>query len=221
MGREWFKNRAFDESSAASKFQKRAMSTRPKTNPSSIVHQPAAQFYNRFVEGIKQRIRTAQVKAALAANAELVLHYWEIGRDILASQEHEGWGAKVIDRLAGDLQREFPKLSGYSARNLKYMRAWIRPRSGSFFAEERTKQSLSTLSATRKVRSASPNTGSCRRNSRINCRKQSSSGNWSLRPENEINQSHPASTFRSHVSRLDLTSPFVAPAKSNTKLLRH
>ncbi len=52
------------------------------------------------------------------------MHYWKIGRDILASQKREGWGAKVIDRLARDLQREFPKLSGYSARNLKYMRAF-------------------------------------------------------------------------------------------------
>jgi predicted nuclease of restriction endonuclease-like (RecB) superfamily len=90
----------------------------------AIVHQPAAQFYDGFVEAIKKRIRTAQIKAALAANAQLVLYYWEIGRDILASQKREGWGAKVIDRLANDLQREFPKLSGYSARNLKYMRAF-------------------------------------------------------------------------------------------------
>jgi predicted nuclease of restriction endonuclease-like (RecB) superfamily len=100
------------------------MSTKRKTKPSSIVQQTAAQFYDRFVESIKQRIRTAQVKAALAANAQLVLHYWEIGRDILASQEREGWGAKVIDRLAGDVHREFPKLSGYSVRNFKYMRAF-------------------------------------------------------------------------------------------------
>jgi predicted nuclease of restriction endonuclease-like (RecB) superfamily len=100
------------------------MSPKRKSAPSSIVHQPVAQFYDRFVEAIKHRIRTAQIKAALAANAELVLHYWEIGRDILASQKREGWGAKVIDRLARDLQREFPKLSGYSARNLKYMRAF-------------------------------------------------------------------------------------------------
>jgi predicted nuclease of restriction endonuclease-like (RecB) superfamily len=92
--------------------------------PAPIVHQPGAQFYERFVKGIKERIRTAQIKAALAANAELVLQYWEIGRDILANQKREGWGAKVIDRLARDLQREFPKLSGYSARNLKYMRAF-------------------------------------------------------------------------------------------------
>jgi predicted nuclease of restriction endonuclease-like (RecB) superfamily len=95
-----------------------------KSKSSPIVHQPAAQFYERFVTGIKQRIRTAQIKAALAANAELVLHYWEIGRDILASQKQARWGAKVIDRLAADLQREFPTLSGYSSRNLKYMRAF-------------------------------------------------------------------------------------------------
>ena len=100
------------------------MSARQKPKPPRIVHQAAAQFYDRFVESIKRRIRTAQVKVALAANAELVLHYWEIGRDILASQKREGWGAKVIDRLANDLQQEFPKLSGYSARNLKYMRAF-------------------------------------------------------------------------------------------------
>jgi predicted nuclease of restriction endonuclease-like (RecB) superfamily len=88
------------------------------------VHQPGAQLYERFVTDIKQRIRTAQIKAVLAANAELVLHYWEIGRDILASQKQEGWGAKIIDRLAADLQREFPTLSGYTVRNLKYMRAF-------------------------------------------------------------------------------------------------
>jgi DUF1016 N-terminal domain len=70
----------------------------------AIVHQPAAQFYDRFVEAIKERIRSAQIKAALAANAQLVLHYWEIGRDILASQNARAaralGGAKVIDRLA-------------------------------------------------------------------------------------------------------------------------
>ena len=45
-----------------------------------IGQQPAAQLYDGLVAGVKERIRTAQIKAALAANAELVLHYWEIGR---------------------------------------------------------------------------------------------------------------------------------------------
>ena len=76
-----------------------------KSKSLAIVQQPGAQLYRRFVEHIKERIRTAQLKAALAANAELVLRYWEIGRDTLANQKNQGWGAKVIDRLAADLQR--------------------------------------------------------------------------------------------------------------------
>jgi predicted nuclease of restriction endonuclease-like (RecB) superfamily len=98
------------------------MSTPRKSR--AIVQQAGAQLYSRFVENIKERIRTAQIKAALAANAELVLHYWDIGNDIIASQKLQGWGARVVDRLAADLQREFSKLAGYSARNLKYMRAF-------------------------------------------------------------------------------------------------
>ncbi len=100
------------------------MSKSRKSRTPAIVQQPGAQLYERFITDIKQRIRTAQIKAVLAANAELVLHYWDIGRDILASQRQEGWGAKVIDRLAADLQQEFPTLSGYTVRNLKYMRAF-------------------------------------------------------------------------------------------------
>jgi predicted nuclease of restriction endonuclease-like (RecB) superfamily len=95
-----------------------------KRSPKAIVQQAGAQNYVHFLAGIKERIRTAQVKAALAANAELVRHYWEIGREILANQKRQGWGAKIIDRLAADLQRAFPNLGGYSVRNLKYMRAF-------------------------------------------------------------------------------------------------
>jgi len=90
----------------------------------AIVQQAGAQSYAHFLAGIKGRIRAAQIRAALAANAELVRLYWEIGREILDNQKRQGWGAKVIDRLAADLQRAFPNLSGYSVRNLKYMRAF-------------------------------------------------------------------------------------------------
>jgi len=65
-----------------------------------------------------------QVKAALAVNAELVLLYWSIGRDILERQKKAGWGAQVIDRLSADLRRTFPEMKGFSSRNLKYMRAF-------------------------------------------------------------------------------------------------
>ena len=80
--------------------------------------------YDDFFRNLKERIRSAQVKAALAVNQELVLLYWQIGRDILQRQQDEGWGTKVVDRLAQDLKMEFPEMTGFSPRNLKYMRAF-------------------------------------------------------------------------------------------------
>jgi predicted nuclease of restriction endonuclease-like (RecB) superfamily len=80
--------------------------------------------YEDFLRDLKDRIRTAQVRASLAVNRELVLLYWQIGRDILSRQQQQGWGAKVIEQLAKDLQQEFPDMKGFSSRNLKYMRAF-------------------------------------------------------------------------------------------------
>ena len=68
--------------------------------------------YEPFLKDLKDRIRTAQVRAALAVNRELVLLYWSIGRDILARQKQHGWGAKIIDRLAADLRKAFPEMTG-------------------------------------------------------------------------------------------------------------
>ena len=79
--------------------------------------------YQSLLADLKKRIAEAQVRAGLAVNRELVLLYWSIGRDILARQEAEGWGAKVIDSRAQDLRRSFPEMQGLSPRNLKYMRA--------------------------------------------------------------------------------------------------
>lgn len=85
--------------------------------------------YVEWLKDVKSKIRLAQQKAVLAANCELLALYWQIGRDILARQDEQGWGAKVVDRLAADLRREFPEIKGFSARNLKYMRlfseTWI------------------------------------------------------------------------------------------------
>lgn len=78
--------------------------------------------YDNFLRELKERIRTAQVRAALAVNRELVLLYWQIGREILTRQQQQGWGTKIIDRLATDLRSAFPDLKGFSSRNLKYMR---------------------------------------------------------------------------------------------------
>lgn len=78
--------------------------------------------YIEWVKDIKERIRSAQQKAILAANSAMINLYWQIGRDILDRQCRQGWGAKVVDRLAADLRREFPEIKGFSASNLKYMR---------------------------------------------------------------------------------------------------
>jgi predicted nuclease of restriction endonuclease-like (RecB) superfamily len=93
--------------------------------------------YDALLRSLKERIQGAQLRAALALNRELVLLYWQIGREILARQHQEGWGTKVIRRLARDLRREFPELKGFSPRNLHYMRAFAQQ-----WAEETIVQQL-------------------------------------------------------------------------------
>ena len=85
---------------------------------------PLPAEYGPLLEELKERIRTAQVRAAVSVNQELVRLYWSVGQRILAAQMDRGWGAKIIDRLSQDLGRAFPGMKGFSPRNLKYMRAF-------------------------------------------------------------------------------------------------
>jgi predicted nuclease of restriction endonuclease-like (RecB) superfamily len=80
--------------------------------------------YESLLADLKKRIRNARTHVALSVNRELILLYWHIGRTILKRQDREGWGSKVIDRLAEDLRREFPDMKGLSRANLFYMRAF-------------------------------------------------------------------------------------------------
>ena len=80
--------------------------------------------YADWLADLKERICQARLRASLAVNHELVLLYWQVGTEILERQNRRGWGARVIDRLAADLRREFPGVAGWSARNLKYIRAF-------------------------------------------------------------------------------------------------
>lgn len=80
--------------------------------------------YARLLDQIKTRIHKTRVRAALAANAEVILMYWDIGRDILGRQKNEGWGSHVVERLSRDIRHEFPDTKGFSPRNLQYMRAF-------------------------------------------------------------------------------------------------
>ncbi len=98
--------------------------------PASLATQPPG--YIEWLCEVKARIHAAQQRASLAVNQELVLLYWQVGRDILERQSREGWGTKVVDRLAHDLKTAFPDAKGFSSRNLKYMRrfaeAWPDPK---------------------------------------------------------------------------------------------
>lgn len=80
--------------------------------------------YAATLAEIKQCVRQSRLRTVLAANAAMVMAYWEVGRVILHRQEAEGWGAKVIDRLSSDLREAFPEMRGLSPRNLKYMRSF-------------------------------------------------------------------------------------------------
>jgi predicted nuclease of restriction endonuclease-like (RecB) superfamily len=80
--------------------------------------------YADWLAELKNRIHSAQQRATLAVNRHLVLLYWQIGRDILTRQAEQGWGAKVIERLAHDLRTTFPEMKGFSRANLMYMRAF-------------------------------------------------------------------------------------------------
>jgi predicted nuclease of restriction endonuclease-like (RecB) superfamily len=80
--------------------------------------------YAELLADLKQRIQTAQLRASLAVNRELALLYWGIGREILTRQRDDGWGTRVIERLAGDLRSAFPGMQGLSPRNLGYMKAF-------------------------------------------------------------------------------------------------
>ncbi len=80
--------------------------------------------YPALLDELKQRIRAMQLKAAVSVNRELIALYWHIGESIAERQRVEGWGKTVVQRLAADLQREFPGISGFSPSNIWRMRAF-------------------------------------------------------------------------------------------------
>ncbi|TAN44680.1 MAG: DUF1016 domain-containing protein [Nitrospirae bacterium] len=82
--------------------------------------------YTELLTQIKDRIRQAQVKATLSANAEMILMYWDVGRMINKRQQEEGWGSAVIPRLAKDIRNELPEVKGFSERNIGRMIAFYR-----------------------------------------------------------------------------------------------
>ena len=76
---------------------------------------------NAFIHAIGSEIEQAQVRLIVAANAQMLFHYWKVGNYILYHQQQQGWGSKIIKQLAKDIRLNFPEKKGYSERNLTYM----------------------------------------------------------------------------------------------------
>jgi len=79
------------------------------------------EYLNLF-DSLKQKIRLARQKAAITVNVQLLSIYWEIGSALYEQEQLEGWGNKLIATLSKDLKAEFPDMTGFSTRNLRYMR---------------------------------------------------------------------------------------------------
>ena len=81
--------------------------------------------YTTLLADLKARVRAAQLRAVVSVNRELILLYWDIGKIIVEAQKTKGYGKQVVERLAEDLQKEFPGTAGFSPQNVWRMRAFI------------------------------------------------------------------------------------------------
>lgn len=80
------------------------------------------QHYICFLNDIKNRLKTAQTRAAIATNNELIKFYWELGCELLEKQKAHSWGDKFLEQLSNDMRHSFPTMQGLSKRNLEYIR---------------------------------------------------------------------------------------------------
>lgn len=80
--------------------------------------------YVNWIADIKNRYRSAQVKATVKVNAEKLLFNWQMGRDLVQKKAEERWGTGVVEQVSLDLKREFPDADGFSTSNLWYMKKW-------------------------------------------------------------------------------------------------
>jgi predicted nuclease of restriction endonuclease-like (RecB) superfamily len=80
--------------------------------------------YTDFIRDIKHRVQSAQIKAAVSVNRELLVLYWELAEKIVEKQKNSQWGSGLLTQISKDLQNEFPDMKGFSLSNLKYIRQW-------------------------------------------------------------------------------------------------
>ena len=78
--------------------------------------------YKSFIRELKQKVVSARMRTMLAANAEQIKLYWEIGQEIINQQKESTWGAKLLEQVSQDLRAEFPEMKGFSRSNIHYMK---------------------------------------------------------------------------------------------------
>lgn len=101
-----------------------------------IISSENVEGYKDLLNSLKEQIKNARIKAAFSVNKELILLYWNIGKQILERQDNEGWGSKVIDQISKDLKSFFPEMKGLSPRNLVYMQTFARDFSDFEFTQQ-------------------------------------------------------------------------------------
>src|SRR5579862_5943148 len=87
--------------------------------------------YKSFIAELKSQVRSAQIKAAVSVNRELIQLYWRLGAMISEKQAASGWGDAVIEQISKDLTGEFPDMKGFSRANLYYIKQWYK-----FYADQ-------------------------------------------------------------------------------------
>jgi len=80
--------------------------------------------YREFIKELKNRIQSAQLKAAVSVNQTMLQLYWDLAERIITRQQASAWGDGILGQISHDLQSEFPDMKGFSLRNLQYMRQW-------------------------------------------------------------------------------------------------
>ena len=95
-----------------------------KDNPKLVISHDVKldSDYIQWINTLKSRFRKAQIKSAIKVNSEQLLFNWQLGRDLVERKAEDKWGSGIVEQVSLDLQKEFPNIKGFSARNLWNMK---------------------------------------------------------------------------------------------------
>jgi predicted nuclease of restriction endonuclease-like (RecB) superfamily len=100
----------------------------------------ASPEYRRFIEQLKARVLSARLSAARAVNRDVILLYWDIGRDIAERQQTLGWGDSIVEMVSADLRQAFPGSFGFSAQNVWRMLQFFRTHTDNLFLSQAVRE---------------------------------------------------------------------------------